>query len=86
MSIWQAVARKEAVLAKLGPSLVNCRYRTQCCGSALALMRIRIRRFTSVLIRVQGAKPMLIRIRVRLCRQVKVDFLRENLPYEGNWS
>ncbi len=40
----------------------------KCCGSALISVRIWIQLFTSVRTRIQGDKPMRIRILVRFCR------------------
>jgi hypothetical protein len=50
------------------------------CGSALVSVRIRIQLFTSIRIRLQGAKPMQIR------RHKKLNFNMKNLLYVGNKS
>ncbi len=42
--------------------------------------------FTSMRIRIYGAKPMRIRILVRLCRHKKLDFDIKNILYAGNMS
>jgi hypothetical protein len=52
----------------------------QCCGSALALMQIRIQVFSSMWIRLQ------IRILVRLCRLKRLNFYMKYLICEGNRS
>ncbi len=65
-------------------------YLYQCCGSALVSTQIRIQLLTSMRIwtRIQGAKPMRIRIRirmlVRLCRHKKLYLKFKNILYVGN--
>jgi hypothetical protein len=65
-------------LVNANPSLAVCPFVpiNQCCGFALVSMRMRIRiqLLTSMLIRIQGAKPVLIRILVRLLGNRKLNF------------
>ncbi len=85
-----ALSRRTGIISYPNRNETERLYLYQCCGSALVSRQIRIQLLTSMRIRtrIQGAKPMRIRIRirmlVRLCRHKKLYLKLKNILYVGN--